>query len=157
MATYLKRLIAVVGIVVELVQVTLYAETREPSAGPGVVRDLQDVVVLVDRQPLLVMVVLGPLGQRRRDRRRRRRPTQGRRRTRDKTHAVRVGRLLVVVHQYPLVGGIGCGPGTGHGNRRATTCAEAGRRHRGLAAAVVIGRHVNGQHRMATETRPRIK
>jgi len=64
----------------------------------------------------------------------------------------------VVVHQYPLGGG-GGGGGGGDGNAGHTTLFSAGHgtwaRDLGRGIAIVIGRHVNGQHRWATETRPR--
>jgi len=138
------------------VQVTLDAEAREPSAGPGVVRRLvvavMSVVVVVVVLLLLLLVVAvallatfllgGPFGRR------------GRRRGRvggDEAHAVRVGRLLVLEHQYALAGGRGHeGRPSSRLDRRHRAGRGRGRRRRRRRLAVV-GRHVNGQHRQAAE------
>lgn len=76
-------------------------------------------------------------------------------RIRYETHTVCIARFLVVVHQYPLGGGGGGGgSGGSDGNGGHTTLFSAGHgtwaRDLGRGIAIVIGRHVNGQHRWAT-------
>lgn len=134
----------VLGVVVKVVQVTLDAEAREPSTGPGVVRCLMVFIVAAaaaDVVVLLAIVVatflLRPFG--------RRRGRRGRR-VGDEAHAIRVGRLLVFVHKYALAGGRGHSDGP---SSRLGRWYRAARRRRRLT--IVVGWHVNGQHRQATE------
>lgn len=134
----------VLGIVIELVDVTLDAKASEPPTRPGIIRSLilgrLLVLILI---LVLAMLPVRPLVGRRQGCGRRRR----RRGRRDEAHAIRVGRLLVVVHQDALTGD---DPVSRLGHRHRTRATAARRRH-GLA--IVVGWHVNGQHRQLTETK----
>lgn len=167
--TDLEQLL-VLGVVVEIAQITLDAETGEPLAGDRVVVRRRGGVRVARAVFRLLDSPRGPLGRAPRERRRRGRVVVVAVVGRDEAHAVRVGRLLVavvvvvVVHQNALArrvvvarrrrrGVVGRSSRLGRRHRARTTAA---RRRHGLA--IVIGRHVNGQHvRLHTEKPKRPK